>query len=137
MISITRHLSISEEEIDLSAIRSQGSGGQHVNKVSTAIHLRFDIYNSSLPEALKQKLLSCGDHRLSDSGQIIIKAQKYRSQDKNKTDAINRLIEIIRKETIIQKQRRPTKPSKASKNRRMDKKTRHGQKKKLRQNNFD
>ena len=132
MLFISHNVSIPAHEIDMQAIRAQGSGGQHVNKVSTAIHLRFDIKASSLPEYYKEKLLLMTDHHITKDGVIIIKSQEHRSQDMNRQVAQEKLLEIIRKATITQKARRPTKPSRSSKNKRMDKKTQKGKTKSMR-----
>ena len=112
---MTTALNIPEDEIQISAIRAQGAGGQNVNKVSSAIHLRFDIKASSLPELDKQRLLTLSDRRINKDGIIIIKAQQYRTQDKNKTDALNRLHDIINRVTVSRTIRRPTQPSKNAK----------------------
>ena len=129
---ITPHISIADDQIELTAIRAQGAGGQNVNKVSSAIHLRFDINASSLPEFFKQRLLILKDHRINKEGVIIIKAQQYRTQEKNRVNALERLKDIIKSATIVQKSRRPTKPSKNTKKKRTDNKTQRGQLKKLR-----
>jgi ribosome-associated protein len=132
MLQISQSISIPDEEIELSAIRSQGSGGQNVNKVSSAIHLRFDITKSSLPSFYKHRLLELNDRRISKDGEIVIKAQKFRTQGKNREDALERLQELIKSAAIVQKTRRPTKATKGSQKRRMDSKTKRGNTKKLR-----
>ena len=132
MLIISSNVSISESELDFSAIRAQGPGGQNVNKVSSAIHLRFDINQSSLPEFYKQRLLHLSDHRISKDGIVIIKSQQYRSQDKNRIEAIHRLKQLIQSAGVTAKARRPTKPTRGSQVRRMDKKTQHGKKKTMR-----
>jgi ribosome-associated protein len=132
MLIISQNLSIPEEELEFHAIRAQGAGGQNVNKVSSAIHLRFDIRNSSLPEACKEKLLSLNDRRISKDGVIIIKAQQYRTQDKNRADALERLRHIIQRALIRRKKRKPTRPSRKAAQRRLDAKTRQGRLKRLR-----
>ncbi len=129
---ISNHLSIRPEEVELIAIRAQGAGGQNVNKVSSAIHLRFDIANSSLHDVYKQRLLALKDHRITKEGVIVIKAQQYRTQEQNREDALNRLLEIIRTVTVQQKSRRPTKPTKGSQTRRLNSKAKKGQIKALR-----
>ena len=132
MLQISRNVAIPDEEIDLSAIRAQGAGGQNVNKVSSAIHLRFDIHASSLPDDYKQRLLALRDRRISKEGVIIIKAQQYRTQEKNRQAALERLQELIKRVAVVQKARKPTRPTKASQKRRMDSKTQRGKTKLLR-----
>jgi ribosome-associated protein len=119
MIEISRQVSIPDEELEITAIRAQGAGGQHVNKASTAIHLRFDIRASSLPEFYKEKLLAATHHLLTADGVVIIKAQEYRSQEMNREAAIARLVALIRELTVVQKSRRATRPTRASKERRL------------------
>ncbi len=126
MIQISNTVAIAESEVDFVPIRAQGSGGQKVNKTSSAIHLRFDIDASSLPDHYKNALRQLSDRRISTEGIIVIKAQQYRTLEKNREDAIARLIELCKGAVVVRKARRPTRPSKGSVKRRVDTKTRRG-----------
>ena len=131
-LQISSNVSIPLAQIELQAIRAQGAGGQNVNKVSTAIHLRFNIQDSSLPDYYKEKLSNLKDGRISSDGVIVIKAQRFRSQEKNREDALARLQAMIKSAAATQKKRRATKPSKNARNKRMDSKTKRGRIKNLR-----
>ena len=130
-------ITLREEEIEFVPIRAQGAGGQNVNKVSNAIHLRFDVPASSLPEAVKTRLLQLRDQRISADGVVVIKAQQYRSLEKNREDALARLHEIVARAAVVPRTRRPTKPTKASQRRRVESKVRRGQVKALRKRVVD
>jgi len=132
VLQISSNVTIPDEEIELSAIRAQGSGGQNVNKVSSAIHLRFDIRASSLPDFYKQRLLSAKDQRINKDGVVVIKAQQYRTQEKNRDNALSRLQDLIKSVAVVRKTRRPTKPTKGSQKRRLDSKTKRGKIKAMR-----
>ncbi len=132
MLAISNNVSLDENEITFEAIRAQGSGGQKVNKTSVAIHLRFDIEASSLPEYYKERLLALKDKRITKEGIIVIKSQQHRSQEKNREEAIQRLLALIKSVNAVQKKRIPTKPTKGSVNKRLYAKKKHAGKKRLR-----
>ena len=125
-------VTIADNEIKISAIRAQGAGGQNVNKVSNAIHLRFSINSSSLPGPLKERLLQLNDQRINSEGVIVIKAQQYRSKEKNRDEALKRLFKLIKSVSSVPRKRRVTRPTMSSNRKRLDSKTRHGQIKTMR-----
>lgn len=132
MLRISPYLELPDSEIVIRAVRSQGAGGQNVNKVASAIHLQFDIRASSLPPLYKEGLLKLRDHRISEAGVITIKAQQYRTQERNREDALERLCSLIQRVAIPRKKRKPTKPTKGAQNRRIETKKRQGRLKVLR-----
>ena len=132
MLKISNTVTLDENEVEISAIRASGSGGQKVNKTSVAMHIRFDIEASSLPEFYKEKLLELKDKRVSKEGILVIKSQQHRSQEQNREEGFERLLELIKSVNVVQKRRVATKPTKGSQKRRLNSKKHHGQKKKLR-----
>jgi ribosome-associated protein len=132
VLRISGNVVIPDSELELSAIRSQGAGGQNVNKVASAIHLRFDIPSSSLPDVVKQRLMALNDRRISSDGVLVIKAQRYRTQEKNRADALSRLQSLVCSVLVTRRKRVPTRATAASKVRRLDSKVRRGKHKRLR-----
>lgn len=134
MLEISSHITIPDNEIEISAIRSRGAGGQNVNKVSSAIHLRFNIRSSTLPGFYKQRLLRLNDRRITREGVIVIKAQQFRSQEQNREVALQRLQELVKSVAVTRKQRTPTRPTWRSRMKRLDQKSKRGRDKVLRRN---
>ena len=132
MLKISNTVSVDENEVEISAIRAQGSGGQKVNKVAAAVHLRFDIAASTLPEHYKERLLARKDKRITKEGIVVIKSQQHRSQELNRAEALERLVELIRSVNVTHKKRIPTKPTKGAVKRRLASKKKHSGKKQLR-----